>query len=642
MARYIFDLESNGFLEGLHTIHSIVLKDVDTNELFSCHDHDGAQYPLKEALRLLMEADEVIGHNIIKYDIPALEKIYPQFRIQESKVTDTLVLSRLIWTNLKDRDFTFRIKNPEFLGKLIGSHGLEAWGHRLRLHKGDYSKEMEAEGLDPWASWNVRMQEYCELDVEVTHALYRAVLHKNYSVIATKLEHEFQYEIHHQELSGIPFDVKAGERLYLEMAKRRAQREAELTQLFQPWFIRGKDTTPKRTMSRFIENRHGNYDKKRDKTGYLETTTEGLTYSKVSLTMFNAGSRDHIANRLQALRGWKPTEFGKDGKPTVDSDILGTLKYPEAKQISDYLMLQKRIGQLAEGRMACLKLVKPDGRIYGRVITNGAVTGRCTHMSPNVAQTPSSTAEFGTEFRALYHAPAGWKMVGADASGLELRCLGHYMARFDQGAYVETILNGDIHTVNMLAAGLKNRNQAKTFIYAYLYGAGDLKIGEIIGGGVKAGKGLKKRFLEQTPALAELRKAIRSKAVRVSFVPVQGKKDKRVETLYPIKGLDGRLLHIRSGHAALNTLLQSAGAILVKKATVIFNEDLRSKGYQHGIDYEMVAHVHDEFQTLAREEIADDVGQIAVQSFRKAGEFFNFRCPIDGEYKIGANWSETH
>lgn len=626
MARYIFDLESNGFLEGLHTIHSIVLKDIETNELFSCHDHDGAQYPLKEALRLLMEADEVIGHNIIKYDIPAIQKIYPQFSIQESRVTDTLVISRLIWTNLKDIDFTFRTKHPEFLGRLIGSHGLEAWGHRLRLNKGDYSKEMEAKGLDPWANWNVSMQEYCELDVEVTHALYEKIIRQNYSAVALKLEHEFQYEIHRQELSGFPFDVKAGEKLYVDMAKRRAQRESELADLFKPWFIRGKTTIPKRTMTRFIANKHGVYDKKRDATGYRETTTEGILYNKVHLTMFNAGSRDHIANRLQTLRGWKPTEFGKDGKPTLNSDILGALKYPEAKQISDYLMLQKRIGQLAEGQMACLKLVKPDGRIYGRVITNGAVTGRCTHMSPNVAQTPSASAEFGPEFRALYHAPTGWKLVGADASGLELRNLGHYMAPFDGGTYVDTLLNGDIHTVNMKAAGLTSRNQAKSFIYSYLYGAGDLLVGQIVGKGRGAGRRLKAQFLDQTPALAKLRDAISSKVKIKGF----------------LVGLDGRILNIRSEHSALNALLQSAGAILIKKATVIFNKDLRAKGYQVGIDYQMVAHVHDEFQTLAREEIADDVGQIAVQSFRKAGEFFNFRCPIDGEYKIGKNWSETH
>lgn len=625
MTRLLFDLESNGFLDELNTIHSLVLKDPDTKEVFSCHDFVGAQYPLKDALQMLKEADEVIGHNIIKFDIPALHKVFPQFSIDEDKVTDTLVISRLIWTNLRDLDFEFQRKNPEFLGNLIGRHSLEAWGHRLRMHKGDYAKEMAAKGLDPWATWNSDMQDYCELDVEVTEALLTEIEKKKYSPIALKLEHQFQYEIHRQETFGFPFNVKEAEALYLKMAKRRAVRQQGLAGLFPPWLVRGDRTIPKKTMNRFVENPFGKFDEKRDKTGYIETITEGLAYNKIKLTMFNAGSRDHIANRLKTLRGWKPTVFGKDGKPTVDADILATLKYPEAIQISDYLMLQKRIGQLAEGQKSCLKYVQPDGRIYGKVNTNGAVTGRCTHHSPNISQTPSSGVEFGTEFRALYHAPTGWKLIGVDASGLELRCLSHYLALFDGGDYVDTILNGDIHTHNMQAAGLNSRVQAKTFIYAFIFGAGDRKLGQIIGKGGKAGRLLKLRFLDQLPALKTLRESLQKKVKRLGYV----------------KGIDGRLIHIRSEHSALNFLLQGAGAVLVKQATIIFHQDMRLK-YQIGSDYQMVAHIHDEFQILTKQEIAEDVGEIATHAFRKAGEFFNFRCPIEGEFKVGNNWSETH
>ena len=196
--------------------------------------------------------------------------------------------------------------------------------------------------------------------------------------------------------------------------------------------------------------------------------------------------------------------------------------------------------------------------------------------------------------------------------------LAHYM---DDYHYTQELLNGDIHTANQKSAGLKTRDQAKTFIYAFLYGAGDVKIGQVAGGGAKRGRILKKNFLDNTPALRELRRNVQHKCK-------QGW----------VRGLDGRKLHIRSEHSALNTLLQSAGAVIMKKALVLLDE--YAKRYK--IDYKFVLNVHDEFQCEVREDQADFFGGLAVGSIVQAGKSFNLNCPLDGEYKVGKSWQQTH
>jgi DNA polymerase I-like protein with 3'-5' exonuclease and polymerase domains len=200
------------------------------------------------------------------------------------------------------------------------------------------------------------------------------------------------------------------------------------------------------------------------------------------------------------------------------------------------------------------------------------------------------------------------------------------MAKWDGGAYAKVLLEGDIHTVNQHAAGLPTRDDAKRFIYGYLYGAGDAKVGEIVGKGAAEGKKLKAAFLKKTPALAKLKEAISAVLKKQKY----------------LKGIDGRVLSVRSEHAALNTLLQSAGALLVKQATVNLYKELTKRGYQWGTDWAMVAHVHDEYQLHVREDLATEIAGVAVWSFQQAGRDFNWRCPLDGEAKIGANWCETH
>jgi hypothetical protein len=591
------------------TVHSLVLTDVDTGEMFSCHDHGGADYTVEEGLRILMEADLAIGHNIIGFDIPAIQKIYPWFHLDQDKVYDTLIMSRLIWSDLMDRDAK-AVQAGVLAPKMRGRHSLESWGQRLGKWKGDYSEEMKAKGLDPWAEWNLPMQEYCEQDVEVTVAFWNLIQTKEVDPRATELEHQVAFIVQEQIRHGFVFNYEGALDLLKTLQEERADVEGKLQTLFDPWYSLEEVKTPKRSVNYKDLTRH--------------SVWAGASYSKIKLNVFNPGSRAHIADRLMKVRGWRPSEFSNNGQPKIDDEILSSLPYPEAQQISYYLMLQKRLGQVYEGKNSWINLYNKDtGRMHGGVVTNGAVTGRMTHNYPNVAQTPSVFKPFGKECRTLWTVPLGKKLVGVDVSGLELRMLAHFMAPFDNGEYAEIVLHGDIHTANMNAAGLSERNQAKTFIYAFLYGAGNAKIGSIVGAGPKRGGDLKKSFLAATPALNQLIKGV-TKAAKRGW----------------LKGLDGRILHIRHQHAALNTLLQSAGALVCKRWAVEMEMELRARGWKQHC--QVVANIHDEHQYEVDEEYAERIGELSIECIKKAGDYFGIRMPLDGEANIGNNWKETH
>ena len=304
----------------------------------------------------------------------------------------------------------------------------------------------------------------------------------------------------------------------------------------------------------------------------------GVPVKQVKTITFNPNSRDHIASRLKTL-GWKPKDFTAGGKPEVSEKILKSLEYPEAKVIAEYLMIQKRLGQLSDGEQAYLKLTK-RGKIYGQVNTNGAVTGRCTHFNPNLAQVCSSDLPYGKELRALFSASANMDFVGVDFSGLELRVLGHYLCVYDNGHFLKTLLEDDIHTTNQKILGLSSRSKAKTFIYAYIYGGGNKKLGEILNVSYDEAKRIRDTFEKKLPALKTLKDAVVSKYRRTGFV----------------NGLDKRKLMCRAEHSSLNTLVQSAGSLLVKQGTIILNDELHKAGFVWGKDYAQVLHIHDEIQ----------------------------------------------
>lgn len=638
MPRYHFDVETNGLLETMDVIHSLVLIDADTGETFSCHDHDPAtaDMSLEVGIHVLCGADELIGHNIIKFDIPAIQLVFPWFQ-PKGKITDTLVLSRLIANNLYEEDATRRKKDYRFNmpPKLTGSHGLKAWGYRLGILKGEFGADTD------WQDWSQEMQDYCVQDVVVTDMLYKFLMGTKPDYRAVELEHRFATILAMQERAGFQFNEEKAVELYQSLVQLRLKLKDELLLAFPP----------KSVETVFIPKVNNS------KQGYVK----GVPFTKTSVVPFNPSSRQMIAERLMEL-GWEPTEFTPSGQAKVDESVLTKLPYPEAQLLADHFLVEKRIGQLAEGDQAWLRLARKQ-RLHGSVNTNGAVTGRCTHSQPNLAQVPSvkknkagelllgKEGGWGVECRSLFTVRKGFVLVGADLSGLELRCLAHFMARYDNGAYTDVVLNGDIHTVNQLAAGLPTRNDAKTFIYAYLYGAGDEKIGSIVAPfaspaeQARIGKSLKAAFLAKTPALKALKAAISLVCSPYIFeTNSRGRSVRTVNKMYRgyLVGLDGRKLHCRSAHSALNTLLQSAGALIAKQATVYAYDDLIETGLVWGKDFVQVAHVHDEVQFEVRKGLEETVGKIVVQAMVKAGEHFNFRCPISGEFKHGNNWCETH
>ena len=546
-----------------------VILDIETNlkhdKIWMCVTREigGDVQVWKEASGLqkyLDSCDLIIMHNGICFDAPVLRRNW-NITMKQNQMCDTLVLSRLLSPSLE------------------GGHSLAAWGGRLGFPKGDFS--------DWDAGYSAEMEAYCIQDTLVTEKLYlhltTELTRNKFEERSIKLEHNVQAVIAKQEESGFKLNERDAIILLSTLQNKLVVLETELQNIF-----------PTKTILRVSE-----------KTGKP---------LKPIIEPFNPGSRKQIGERLQE-KGWKPDKYTETGQPIVDEGTLEGLDFPEAKAIAEYLLLQKRIAQI----QSWLKVVQPDGRVRGKVITNGAVTGRMTHHSPNMAQVPSCGSPYGEDCRDLWIVEKGYKLVGIDASGLELRMLAHYMK---DDAYIYEVTQGDIHTANQKAAGLETRAQAKTFIYAFLYGAGAAKIGKVVGAGAREGQKLIDSFLENTPKL----RALREKVARIS------------KSSGSLPGLDGRRLYIRSDHAALNTLLQGAGAIVMKQALVILDERLSKLG----VDYKFVANVHDEWQIEVEEAYADMVGKLGVQAIEQAGRVLKMRCPLTGAYKVGNSWKETH
>jgi len=506
------------------------------------------------------KATEVITHNGIFFDFPVLKKCWG-ITVKKSQVVDTLVLSRLYNPSLED------------------GHSLAAWGQRLGFAKGDFT--------DFDGGLTQEMLDYCIQDTKVTAELYKHLtkeMENDFSKESIKLEHEVAIIIAEQERNGFKLNEAGAMQLLAELKTKLDAIQVEMATIFPPKITTGRTH---------------------------KTSGKAL---KDIIEPFNPGSRQQIAERLIA-KGWKPKKHTEKGSVIVDEEVLASLDYPEAKALAEYMMLQKRIAQVE----SWLKAVEADGRVHGRVITNGAVTGRMTHMSPNMAQVPNSGSPYGHECRDLWTVEKGYKLVGIDASGLELRMLAHYM---NDDVYTHEVTEGDIHTANQTAAGLQTRNQAKTFIYAFLYGAGSAKIGSVVGGSAKEGQKLIDSFLRNTPKLKALREKVSRIYAQKGWLP----------------GLDGRKLLVRAEHSALNTLLQGAGAIVMKQAVVILHKRLR----QAKIDFKFVVNCHDEWQIETTPEDAEKVGQLGKQAIIDAGIVLNMRCPLDGEYKVGNSWRYTH
>ena len=575
--KIVFDIDANGLTPD--NVWCSVAHIVGTEEFFEFHGF--SLFDFNEWLLGFDEDCEVIGHNIIGYDIPVLERLLGT-DFSKCKITDTLVLSRLA--------------NPS----RDGGHSLESWGQTLNQPKGDYND---------WDNFSHDMLEYCVQDVKVNTLVYKRLLSelKGFEPECIDLEHQVQGIISSQIKTGWLLDQEKCFLLLAELKEKKYDLEDKVHEVFKPLPTFIKKVTPK-------IKKDGTISVVGLKFLGEQWETAIAPFSRIDFPVFNLGSRQQIGRHLQYY-GWKPKQFTEKGQPIVDEAVLRAVKdIPEAALIGEYLMLQKRIAQV----QSWLEAVKDDGRVHGYVNSNGAVTGRMTHSSPNMGQIPAVYSPYGRECRDVWTVPEGYKLVGMDASQLELRMLAHYMN--DEG-YTNEVLNGDIHTANQLAAGLETRDQAKTFIYAFLYGAGDAKIGSIVGGTAKDGKRLKEKFLANTPSLGRLRE-------RVGVASGRGY----------VLGLDKRRVYVRSAHAALNTLLQSAGAIVMKKALCLLDE----YAILWGIDYNFIGNIHDEIQTEVIAGKSDVFGRLATSCMQAAGLYYKLNCPLEGDYKVGNTWADTH
>ena len=583
MKSLVFDIETDGL--DPTQIYCMSVFDTETHAQFNFKPD-----VISEGLWLLESADKLIGHNIIGFDIPVIKKLCG-IDLSNKKIVDTLVLSRLF--------------NP-----VRGAHSLEAWGYKLECHKMEFNE---------YDKYSEDMLKYCAQDVLLNYKVYEALKResKGFTSESVNLETDTYKIITDQRQHGFMLDVKLAEELLKQFNDELKITEDKVHKTFKPRINKrviysqhtkdgvlrkmGLDTNGKQM--RLTAEEYDIFDK-----------GSSTTVVRVSEEEFKLGSRQQIGEYLQQF-GWKPKHFTPTGQPKVDEKILSTVKnIPEAALIAKYLMLQKRIAQVS----SWLKFLN-DKRVHGSVISNGTITGRMSHRDPNMAQIPSLASPYGKECRACWTVPKGYKLVGVDASGLELRMLAHYL---NDEEFINDILNGDIHTANQNRAGLQSRSQAKTFIYAFLYGAGDAKIGSVVGGSKEEGKRIKQSFLNNFPSLKSLRNRITREADKNGF----------------IKGLDGRKIFIRSSHAALNSLLQGAGAIVMKRALIILNEAIHNAG----LDAHCVANVHDEWQIETREDHVDELGSLAVNAIRSAGIYYKLTCPLDGQYKVGGTWSETH
>jgi DNA polymerase I-like protein with 3'-5' exonuclease and polymerase domains len=927
----IWDCETDGLLDTVSKMHVLVLMEYETKRQFVFRNND-KENSIEKGVELLRNAELIVGHNILHYDIPVIEKLYGAFD-PEGRIRDTLVLCRMLFANIKEADFGAFARGL-IPGKMIGAHSLDAWGWRLRKNKGNYKQEMEAKGLDPWAAWNPEMEAYCFLDVEITAALWKRCIDTRFSEEAIVLEHRIHELMGVQERNGIPFDVATAEKLAVEVEEHAQALADQASAHYGHWYAPAKNyqVGPLWDDDEGI-NKAKEYKKPRTQYGEDDSRAmwaevkvpardlnykdpmrgsymKDVPYCPIQKKEFNPLSRQNVIDRFTTVYGWKPEAFTDTGRPQVNDDVLRGLvdQIPMAFELAEVYFYSKLLGQLKDGKNGWLKLVSPQGKIHAYTNVGGTVSGRASHNSPNIAQVPKvMTAKrvhpetqkkethilkgrdgyYGWECRSLFHVPDGWKMVGCDLSGIEFRCLANMTARFDNGALIDVVLNGDIHEMNREAAGLESRDTAKTFIYAYClptdttqaltrkgwkyrhelsvgdeilaydsgtntkrwtkiqsfadykdaevvrmrnshafdvectedhrwyikqrkrtksgsfskqyqvsevrrtfeltcdssiitnapmhpeewdkpgirgfltqgkygedwtqrvldmsqaertaflegfliadgykgntggwrwcqnknelaeaallasylvhdgfihvtdrtnspspmlsailsakqhvtlqtmqitesrvcdvwcpntefgtwvmrqgntititgncYGAGDWKLGHTVAPHEtddikkKMGADLRKTFESRLPALSRAVSEIKQEARSKKY----------------LIGLDGRKLYVRNEYSALNLKLQSDGALIAKQWLLEYEEALLDRGWHHGWDgdFAMLAWIHDETQNAVREEIAEEVAQIAVASARAAGEHFHFQCPVDAEAKIGKNWAETH
>ena len=591
------DCEGDDFLDGINRIWCIQLATGTDGEVTVYANHPGYP-PIAEAIERMKKAEKVAFHNAFGFDFFAINKLYPG-TLRREQIIDTLILSRLM-------DSTAMRHSLRDLGEALGFPK----GHHEDFSK--FSKDMAVYGAQ-----DVRVLQQAWVGNGARKVRSFGKFYETFTR-ACELEFYVAYLIELQRQHGFDFDYDQA--IHLEAIFRQEQKDIErqLQEVFPPI------TTPRYSAKQI--------DKATGKPKRLTDNVE----------VFNPGSRDQIAARLIDKYKWKPVKKTENGKPKVDEDVLTSLPYPEARLCAEYMKLGKKLGMMADGDNAWLKLaeIAPDGsaRMHGHVNTLGARTHRMAHFKPNMAQVDSDH-----RLRALFRAVKGQKLVGVDAEGLELRILAHYLHKYDGGVYSDVVHSGDkskktdIHSVNQRAAGLFSRESAKTMIYAFCYGAGDGKLGQIKLADIKeAGEPIPKASL--TSLGKDLRSKLENGIEGLGELITKCKRTHQKRGALP--GLDGRWIPNLSDHAALNTLLQGNGSLVMKQALVCFHEEIEKLQLLDKMGY--CANVHDEFQLSVDPEYAEKVAEVGKWAISRAGEVLEVRCPLVGAAEIGLSWADTH
>lgn len=695
MLRLLYDTESNGFVSNATKIHCVGITDIDTGEYQGYRPEQ-----IDDAIAHLNKADVLIGHNIQRHDQPLLKKLKNWQPRPGVLIQDTMIISRVIFPNLKATD-TELIAAQKLPPKYKGKHSMAAWGYRLGNPKGDYAQLMEAKarasGIDDhkaiaefvWGTFNEEMFDYMGQDVSTNYDLWKHLKPDEYPQKPLDLEHRIARVCDAMNVAGVPFDLKAAGELQAELVGQKHVIETKLKERYGFWYA---PTSPNPSIALFTPkkaNAAAGYwgdewvteEPDPKKPGKLKKVKHfrGYQCTKIKPVEFNPGSSDHLAKVLQA-EGWKPTKFTEGGKPAMDEEVIESIsnQFPEMGDLATLLMVNKRLSQLVGGassKYPLIDCVQDDGCIHGVINPMGTITSRAAHMFPNLGQVPSAKKPYGTDFRALFHAPHGWSFLGADQQGLELRGLAHYLVPLDGGKYAKTVIEGDPHWLHAVVMGLAEgerdkHNQlhtvirddgSKRFIYAYVYGCGDAMAGTIIYEALlnarrtcgPEGEAIYNAFFgADAVGEKQLRKV--GKSVRTAFLTriegfgkLQSKLSEQVAARGRVIGLDGRIIPIRSDHSALNFMIQSAGSIVCKEwVASAFEECERRFKYDWDNpwkgDFVFCLWVHDEVQLCVREGLEEEIGNIIVAAARSAGEPYGFRVPLDSEWSKGRSWKDTH
>lgn len=640
MRKAVYDVEGNGLLtptydkkaDVLHppvnTIWCIVVCDLQTGEYFE-YGPDG----LIAGYKKLQEYDLIIAHNGMSYDKPALETLVGEPNNLGKLPThgDSYIMSRLLYP-------------PN--GAPGGGHGIAAWGEFFKYPKIDFHE---------FDRYTEQMMIYCRRDVEINVKVYNYLLPlmKQDLAQAYLTELEFASLLMSQMRSGAVLDLEEHRNLVQLLVIAKAEAQDKLRDINPPG-----NTTVTKTPEYWFDPVTGiKYSKKGEVTG------RGSTVIKERLRMgpyitkvkeFNPKSPQQLADYFINVRGYIPKKVTEKGNPSFGEEVLSKMPYPEAEAILDYNIASNRLSQVESWANFLY-----EGRVHGNINSMGAVTYRCTHSDPNLGAIPAIYKPFGLECRRCWCAPEGMVMTGTDAKGLELRTLANGLQPFDNGKYIERVLSGEIHNQNQELLGLPTRDEAKTIIYAFNYSAGLLKLGKLGESSdmlqdaakevslpamyisylkengwdteenrhtAKIGSVVKRLLYENINGLEEFTDSLRQQLSRYGWV----------------LGIDGRRIHVDQQYSILNRRLQSDGGIIMKYAMINHKRLIEAEGLILDRDWFYQFMVHDEYQCVHPPEHTELFQWAGNESIRMVTEQLNLHCPMDGESKTGANWSETH